>query len=72
MNIILLSVIQETPTYKTLIAKNNFIQMKLLEKRDLREKITNALSVFKYSGEIPTTVSGISKSIVQDLIEKGI
>jgi len=71
MNVILLEVIQETPTYQNLIKKNNFIQMKLLQKRDVREKITNSLNVYKHSGEIPSFVTGTSLMIVKDLIEMG-
>jgi len=62
--------IMATATYKNLILKKENIAAKLLLRRDVRERISNALRVYRHSKEIPSHVSSHSLKVVLDLIDK--
>lgn len=68
-NVILVERIQNTDTYKNLLAKKENIKIGLLEKRATREIITNGFQVYKNTGVIPGNVTGVNLQVVKDLIE---
>lgn len=67
-NIFLVERIKETATYKELERKKESIKCAMLEKRDERDKITNAFLIYKNKGEIPPHVTGVNLRVVKDLI----
>jgi len=62
--------IKETPTYKELESKGETTKCKFLLQKGERERISNAVQVFKNTGSIPNTVSGIYLSVVKDIINE--
>ena len=67
-NIYTVEAIQETKTFKELESKGEQFRINLLLQRRVREKISNAVAVWKNTNHVPTTVVGIDKAVVEDLI----
>jgi len=62
-------IIMSTKTYQELIKKKQTIPASFLLRRNVREIISNALRVYRFSGEIPNHVSSYNLKVVLDLIE---
>ena len=61
--------IQETTTYKELIARKETIKASFLTKKNIRETITNGFEIYKNTGVIPSHIVGNNLKIIKDLIE---
>jgi len=62
-------IIQETKTYKDLISRKETIKASFLEKRQVRQLITNAFLVNQNTGNIPEGIGHTNKNVVLDLVK---
>ena len=69
-NIYTVDKIKESATYRELESKKEIAKCSFLTQRLIREKISHAVAVWKNTGFIPQTVSGIYLAVVQDIINQ--
>jgi len=65
-DVINFDIIKETPTYKSL--EKNVMQQNFLRLRNTRKVITNALLIYKTTGQIKSDIGRYNFMVLKDLI----